>query len=106
MPFLPYYVEAGLDGLQAFQFAAGNDFEFAKKTYGDKLCFFTGIDVQLAQTRTPKEIREDALRAWRIGKEGSGFVLATTHNVQPVTPYENIMEMIDTVHDIQSGRYD
>jgi hypothetical protein len=66
-PFLDYYVEAELDILQSFQPGAGNDFAEAYGRLGDRLTFSTGIDVQQGERMTPDELRDDILRAYRIG---------------------------------------
>ena len=104
MPFLPYYVEAGLDILQAFQLSARNDFEKAKAEYGGELCFATGIDVQMLERMDAEQARQSIIDNYRIGREGSGFILATTHMMQPTMPDENIKAITGTLKDIQRGR--
>jgi len=104
MSFLPHYVEAGLDILQAFQLSARNDFEKAKAEYGRDLCFATGIDVQMLERMNPEQARQSIIDNYRIGREESGFILATTHMMQPTMPMENIKAITTTLKDIQRGR--
>ena len=103
MPFLPYYVEAGLDILQSFQLGAGNDLARAKAEYGKDLCFATGIDVQSLEQRTPNDVKTSILDSCRVGFEGGGFILATTHMLQPTMPLENMEAVMATVKGIQEG---
>ena len=50
---------------------------------------------------TPRErILKDCLRTLGAGRQG--FICASCHNVQPGTPLENILAMVETVH--ESGR--
>lgn len=101
MPLLPKFVEAELDALHPLQPGAGNSFKEAKQNYGDKLCFFTGIDVQRIPFMTPEQVRKDIIENYRIGRKNSGFVLCTTHALQVTTPEENIIETIKTIKDIR-----
>ena len=76
LPFLSYYVEAGVDILQTFQRKAGNDFAAAYAQYGDRLCFNTGIDIQQGESMTPAELSDDVLRSYRTGGKKAGTYLA------------------------------
>jgi len=106
LPFLEYYIEAELDILQSFQPKAGNDFEKAYETFGDRLTFCTGIDVQQGERMTPKELREDILSAYRIGGRNGHHILGFTHMLQHTMPSENIRTILDTVGEIQAGLHD
>jgi uroporphyrinogen-III decarboxylase len=106
MPFLEYYVEAGLDILQSFQPKAGNDFETAYEQYGDRLAFATGIDVQQGEWMSQQEIRESILRAYRIGRRKGRHILGMTHMMQYTMPAQNIQAIFETVQEIQAGKHD
>lgn len=106
MPFLPYYVEAGLDVLQTFQPKAGNDFETAYAAYGDKLTFSTGIDIQLGEGMSAADMRDSIIKAYRIGGRNGRHILGMTHMLQYTMPAENIRAILDTVRDIQQGSLD
>jgi uroporphyrinogen decarboxylase len=105
MTLLDYYVEAGLDMLQAFQSLAGNDLTSAYAKYGDKLTFITGIDTQRGESMGSQEFQQDILTAYRIGREKNRFVLGTTHEMQFTMPDANAKMIFDTVADIHAGRY-
>jgi uroporphyrinogen-III decarboxylase len=104
MPFLEYYVQAGVDILQPFQPKAGNDFAEALARVGSQLAFATGIDIQLGELMSPQELREDILKFYRLGKQTGRHILATTHNLQFTMPQENVREILRTVREIQTGQ--
>ncbi len=106
MPFLPYYVEAELDILQSFQPKAGNDFAAAYAEFGDRLTFSTGVDVQRGELLTPEELREDILRAYRIGGRNGHHILGYTHMLQYTMARENVEVILETVREIQAGAHD
>lgn len=106
MPFLEYYVQAGVDILQPFQPKAGNDFTGALAQVGGQLAFATGIDIQLGELMSPQELREDILKFYRLGKQTGRHILATTHNLQFTMPQENVREIFRTVRAIQAGQVD
>ncbi|MBN1937416.1 MAG: hypothetical protein JW934_22355 [Anaerolineae bacterium] len=105
MPFLPYYVEAGLDLLQSFQPKAGNDFAAAYAEYGDRLAFATGIDIQRGETMTPQELRQEILDNYATGKTWGRHILGTTHMIQYSMPTGNLRAILGTVLEIQSGQH-
>jgi uroporphyrinogen-III decarboxylase len=106
MPFLEYYVEAEVDILQTFQPKAGNDLQSALKQFGDRLTFCTGVDIQRGETMTPDELREDILRAYRIGGRNGHHILGYTHMLQYTMPDKNIEVILGTVREIQAGLHD
>lgn len=76
IPFLEFYVKAGLHVLQSFQPNAGNDFEEAYEQYGDALTFATGIDAQQGEQLSPQELREDILHDYQVGRCKPRHILA------------------------------
>ena len=106
MPFLPHYVEIGVDMLQSMQPKAGNDFAEAYREFGDKLTFVTGIDIQQGEMMTPHELREDILKAYRTGGRNGRHILGMTHMLQYTMPQENMQTIFQTVSEIQAGMHD
>ena len=76
--------------------AAGMDFKVLKDTWGDKLCFHGGMDIQeLLPNGSADDVRKAVKRAVSIlGKDG-GYILAPAHYIQNDTPIENIIAMYD-----------
>jgi Uroporphyrinogen decarboxylase (URO-D) len=95
-PLIPEFIEAGFDILNPVQVsAAGMDPKKLKEKYGDKLVFWGGgVDTQ--QTLpfgTPDEVYEQTRERIEIFSKGGGFVFNTIHNIQALTPIENLMAM-------------
>ena len=104
--FLPSMIEAGFDILNPVQCSAtGMEPEQLKANFGDQLVFWGGgVDTQdVLPFRTPAEVREQVLHRCEIFAPGGGFVFNSIHNVQAATPVENIVAMLDAVHEF-NGR--
>jgi len=105
--FLPTFIEAGFDILNPVQCSAtGMEPEQHKANFGNQLVFWGGgVDTQKTLPfGTPAEVREQVLRRCEIFAPGGGFVFNSIHNVQAQTPVENIVAMIDAVHEFNGGR--
>ena len=95
-PLIGDLVEIGLDILNPVQpRAKGMDRGRLKREFGDRLCFWGGVDIQHVLPRgTPEEIRAEVREAVRtLGKDG-GLVLGPAHNVQSDVPPENLLLMV------------
>ena len=71
--------------------------EGLKYDFGDKLIFHGGVDNQYTLAfGSVEEVRQEVIDNLRIlGKDG-GYILAPCHNIQPVSPEENIVAMYET----------
>ncbi len=104
--FIPSFIEAGFDILNPVQCsAAGMEPEKLKAEFGDRIVFWGGgVDTQkVLPFGTPAEVREQVLRRCEIFAPGGGFVFNSIHNVQAGTPVENIVAMLNAVHEF-NGR--
>lgn len=100
--FIDSFIDAGFDILNPVQCSAtGMDPEHLKSTYGDRLTFWGGgVDTQRTLPfGTPGEVREQVLRRCEIFSRGGGFVFNSIHNIQAQTPVENIVAMLEAVHE-------
>jgi uroporphyrinogen-III decarboxylase len=105
--FLPSLIDAGYDILNPVQCsAAGMDPIQLKADFGDQIVFWGGgVDTQhVLPFGTPAEVREQVLRRCEIFAPGGGFVFNAVHNVQARTPVENIVAMIDGVHEFNGQK--
>jgi hypothetical protein len=105
--FLPSFIEAGIDILNPVQCSAtGMDPEQLKANFGDQLTFWGGgVDTQrVLPFGTTAEVRDQVLRRCEIFAPGGGFVFNTIHNVQAATPVENIVAMLDAVHEFNGKK--
>jgi uroporphyrinogen-III decarboxylase len=97
-PLIPGLIEAGFDILNPVQCSAeGMDPEHLKSAYGDRVTFWGG-GVNTQKTLpfgTPAEVRVEVAERCRIFSPGGGFVFNAIHNVQALTPVENVVAMID-----------
>jgi len=102
--FIDDFIESGFDILNPVQCsAAGMDAAHLKNAYGDRITFWGGgVDTQKTLPfATPQEVREEVLRRCEIFSSGGGFVFNAVHNVQGNTPVENIIAMIEAIHEFK-----
>ena len=106
--FIPDLIEAGVDVLDVLQFSAdGMDPQEIKTSFGDRLCFHGGIDVQnTLPFGTVEEVRKVTRERIEILAKNGGYILAPTHNVQLDTPPENIVAMYAEAGSLSSSGRD
>jgi hypothetical protein len=103
---LPDLIECGFDILNPVQCSAtGMEAAGLKERYGEQLVFWGGgVDTQrVLPFGTPAEVRAQVLERCRTFAPGGGFVFNTIHNVQAATPVENIVAMLDAVHEFNGA---
>jgi len=103
--FMDAFIDAGFDIINPVQCsAAGMDPQHLKSTYGEHLTFWGGgIDTQqVLPFGTPEEVRKQVLERCEIFSKDGGFVFNAVHNLQAQTPLENLVAMIDAVHEFDS----
>ena len=96
--FLPDLIEMGINILNPIQWRCpGMDLQGLKRDFGQALCFHGGVDNQQTLPHgTPEEVRAEVRRLIdTLACDRTGYVLAPCHNLQPVTPIENILAMFD-----------
>ena len=95
LPLLDDFVAAGFDAYQSLQSTAGVHLADLKPAYGDTLCLWGGMPLEVLQSGTAAEVRAEVRKAVEVGAPGSGFIFGTSHSVAVGTPYDNFMVMID-----------
>jgi len=95
---IPDMIEAGMDVLNPIQWRCkGMEREGLKRDFGDKVVFHGGMDNQYTLAFGSKEeIRQEVTDNLRILGKGGGYILAPCHNIQVVSPPENIVTMYET----------
>lgn len=103
--FIDDLAEVGVDILNPVQTsAAGMDPKTLKERFGGKVCFWGGIDTQsVLPFGTPEQVRDEVRRCIDAFAPGGGYVAAAIHNIRPEVPPENIVAMVEAVHEF--GRY-
>jgi uroporphyrinogen decarboxylase len=96
--FLPDLVEMGIDVLNPVQWACpGMDMAELKAEFGSRLSFHGGVDNQrILPFGTPDEVRAEVRHCVdALASDGTGYILAPCHNLQAVSPVENILAMYE-----------
>ena len=97
---LPNIIESGFDIINPVQCSAkGMDPSLLKERYGERITFWGGA-VNTQKTLpfgTPAEVRAEVLERCATFAPGGGFVFNAIHNVQALTPTENLVAIIDAV---------
>jgi hypothetical protein len=100
--FFESFIEAGFDIINPVQCSAvGMDPFELKRKYGSRLVFWGGgVDTQKTLPfDSPQKVREEVLRRCEIFAPGGGFIFNSIHNLQAGTTVENIVAMLDAVHE-------
>jgi uroporphyrinogen decarboxylase len=96
-PIIPALLDAGIDVLNPVQWRCpGMDREELKREFGNRVCFHGAMDNQ----RTlpfggPEDVRAEVRDNLRLLGRGGGYILAPCHNLQVITPVENVLAMYD-----------
>jgi uroporphyrinogen decarboxylase len=97
-PIIPDMIEAGIDILNPIQWRSpGMERGGLKLDFGDQVVLHGGVDNQQTLAfGTVDDVRTEVLDNLRILGDGGGYILAPCHNVQAVSPPENIVAMYET----------
>lgn len=92
---LPEMIALGIDVLNPIQWRSrGMEREELKADFGDMLIFHGAVDNQYTLPfGTVAEVRQEVIDNLRILGAGGGYIIAPCHNIQPVSPAENIVAM-------------
>ena len=105
-PFLSHFADAGFDIVNPVQCsAAGMEPRELKRRHGDRLVFWGG-GVGTQRTLpfgSPEEVRQEVLARCEAFAPGGGFVFNPVHNIQAMTPVENIVAAFGAVREF-NGR--
>jgi len=95
---LPDLIEIGMDVLNPVQWRCkGMDREGLKRDFGDTLMFHGAMDNQhTVPFGTPDEVCRQVRENIEILGAGGGYIIAPCHNLQPITPVENILALYET----------
>lgn len=99
MPLLPSIIEAGFDIINPVQCSAANmNPEELKEKFGRQITFWgAGVDTQhVLPFGSPEEVSEQVKERCKIFSADGGFVFNSIHNIQALTPLENIVAMFET----------
>jgi hypothetical protein len=104
MPLIPDFIDAGFDILNPVQCSAVNmDPAELKKRFGDQISFWGGgIDTQKTLAfGTADQVREETKQRMEIFGKNGGFIFCAVHNIQAMTPVENVIAMCKTINQVR-----
>jgi uroporphyrinogen decarboxylase len=84
-------IEAGIDGWHGIQPNIGMDLRLLKERYGDKVCFFGGINCETLVAGTAETAKAEVAYAIEQAAPGGGLVIATGNVLQPGTNLETYL---------------
>jgi uroporphyrinogen decarboxylase len=95
---IPELIEIGIDLLNPIQWRCkGMERDGLKRDFGDRLIFHGGVDnQQTLPFGTVDDVRREVIDNMEIMGRGGGYILAPCHNIQSVSPVENIIAMYET----------
>jgi uroporphyrinogen decarboxylase len=102
---IPELIDLGIDLLNPLQWRCpGMERERLKRDFGGKVVLHGGMDNQYTLPfGTVDEVRREVEDNLRVLGAGGGFILAPCHNVQAITPPENVVAMYEAAYEL--GRY-
>jgi uroporphyrinogen decarboxylase len=97
---IPDMIEAGIDVLNPLQWRCkGMDRRGLKQDFGHTLVFHGGIDNQKTLPfGSVEDVRAEVRENLEIFGQGGGYILAPCHNIQAVSPAENVVAMYETAY--------
>jgi uroporphyrinogen decarboxylase len=95
---IPDMIEAGIDVLNPIQWRCGGmEREGLKRDFGARLVFHGGMDNQKTLPfGTVADVRREVEDNLRILGDGGGYILSPCHNIQAVSPPENIVALYES----------
>jgi uroporphyrinogen decarboxylase len=94
---IPDMIALGSDVLNPIQWRCrGMEREGLKRDFGDRLVFHGGVDnQQTLPFGTAEEVRREVADNIRILGRGGGYIIAPCHNIQAVSPAENVTALYE-----------
>lgn len=98
--FLPGLAECGVDLLNPIQhICPGMEREALNRDFGDAFIFHGGVENQhILPHGTADQVRHEVTTCLETLGAGGGYIPSSCHNIQAGTPVDNVLAMIDAVH--------
>jgi uroporphyrinogen decarboxylase len=95
---VPEMIEIGIDVLNPIQWRCqGMDRQVIKKRFGSRLLLHGGVDNQQTLAfGSVEDVKDEVAYNIDVLGEGGGYVVAPCHNIQAVSPPENVVAMYET----------
>ncbi len=99
-PFIPEFVDIGIDGLNPLEVKAGMDPVAIKREVGDRLLLHGGINAVLWDDR--EAIEAEMRRTVPIVKENGGYIFSSDHSVPSSVSLENFRYIVELAKELGS----
>ncbi|NQT60019.1 MAG: uroporphyrinogen-III decarboxylase-like protein [Bacteroidetes bacterium] len=97
---IPGLINCGMDVLNPVQWrCTGMEREGLKRDFGNQIIFYGGVDNQITLPfGSVADVRKEVIDNINILGDGGGYILAPCHNLQSVSPVENIITLFETAY--------
>ena len=97
---IPRLIDCGVDLLNPIQhICPGMDMKELKRDFGDRIIFYGGVENQsILPFGSRADVEKEVIACLNDLGAGGGYICASCHNIQPGTPVENVLGLIETVH--------
>lgn len=101
---IPDMIDIGIDVLNPIQWRCqGMDRETLVQKFGKQITFHGGVDNQQTLAfGTPQDVQNEVRDNIHILNTHNRYILAPCHNIQAVSPPENIVALYDAAHELGS----
>ncbi|NLF16772.1 MAG: hypothetical protein GX595_05885 [Lentisphaerae bacterium] len=94
-PLLPGLIEAGIDCLQVMEVKAGMDPLRIKRTFGDRIVLFGGMDARNLVANDTAAIARELAEKVPVLMQDYGYILHSDHSIPTTTAYETYRFFVD-----------
>lgn len=96
-PLIPELIDIGVDVLNPIQpDSKGMEPAGLKEKYGAKMTFHGGVDIIKTLPRgTVEQVQKEVRARVQVLGAGGGYIMCSSHHIQPDTPLENVLAMYD-----------
>ena len=105
-PLIDTFIDAGFDILNPVQCSAtGMEADRIKEKYGQRITFWGG-GVNTQQTLpfgSAEDVRREVMQRCEVFSKGGGYVFNAIHNVQALTPVENVVAMVEALKEFNGN---
>ena len=81
VPLMDMLIECGIDCYESLQAIQSMEIGSLKEKFGDHLCFWGGVPVEILIDGTPQEIRQVVRAALERYAPGGGYILGPSHSI-------------------------
>ncbi len=92
-----------MDCVQPLDARCGNDIREYKKQYGQDVCLFGNIDMDILATGDRQQIPKEVTTKIETAKVGGGYICHSDHSVPPTVSWDDYRYWMELAHEV--GRY-